>query len=249
MVLSIAKWVGKVAVVTGASSGIGAAIVDRLIEKGVIVVGIARRVELIEKRAKSCTVKEKLYAVKADITKEDQILKALKWVEDNVGPIHVLINSAGVILLKGLTETSTEDMKTILELNVLGLSIITREVVKMMQAHKISGHIIHINSTFGHQVMSHAFSIYPASKFAVTALTETLRQELNSLGLKIKVTSVSPGLVATEMTTLNKDILPEAKEMFDKIAILQPADVVDAVVYALSTPEHVQVHELTLTGL
>ena len=91
-------------------------------------------------------------------------------------------------MLKGLTETSTEDMKTILELNVLGLSIITREVVKMMQAHKISGHIIHINSTFGHQVMSHAFSIYPASKFAVTALTETLRQELNSLGLKIKVT-------------------------------------------------------------
>ncbi|KAJ3651639.1 hypothetical protein Zmor_017665 [Zophobas morio] len=246
MVHSMAKWMDKVAVVTGASAGIGASIVDALLEKGVIVVGIARRTELIEERAKNLTKKQKLYAVKADLSKEEDILNALKWIEDNVGPFHILINNAGTTSMGGLLDTSTENMKKVLDLNILALSIITRETVKMMKTHKIDGHIIHINSNLGHQVLTHALNIYPASKFAVTALTETLRRELNSLGLKIKITSLSPGLVATELTSLKKDLPPEAKAMYETMDALQPQDIANGVIYVLSTPEHVQIHELTI---
>ena len=274
MVHSMVKWIDKVAVVTGASAGIGASIVDALLQKGVIVstnyfkyqfvqliplqvVGIARRTELIEERAKNLTKKQKLYAVKADLSKEEDILNALKWIEDNVGPFHILINNAGTTSMGGLLDTSTENMKKVLDLNILALSIITRETVKMMKTHKINGHIIHINSNLGHQVLTHALNIYPASKFAVTALTETLRQELNSLGLKIKITvsifglvdtgfdaflqSLSPGLVATELTSLKKDLPPEAKAMYETMDALQPQDIANGVIYVLSTPEHVQV--------
>ncbi|KAJ3651610.1 hypothetical protein Zmor_017639 [Zophobas morio] len=116
-----------------------------------------------------------------------------------------------------------------------------------MKENKINGHIVHINSIAGHKVINvNAMSVYPASKFAVTALTETLRQELNHLGLKIKVTSISPGFVETEMTVLNKNMTPEREELFRAIPFLKSEDIADGVVYVLSTPEHVQVHELTI---
>ncbi|KAJ3651589.1 hypothetical protein Zmor_017619 [Zophobas morio] len=116
-----------------------------------------------------------------------------------------------------------------------------------MRKHDIKGHIIHINSIGGHKVSPvPKVNVYPATKFAITALTETLRQELNALGSKIRVTSVSPGLVVSEMTVLNKDISEERKKLFEVRPILQAEDIADGVVYVLSTPEHVQVHELTI---
>ncbi|XP_044271282.1 farnesol dehydrogenase-like [Tribolium madens] len=249
MVLSMEKWVGKVAIVSGASSGIGAAIVDQLVEHGLIVVGAARRSELVEERAKKLSGKRgKLVAIKADFTKEEDILRVFEWTSKNLGPVHILINNAGTSRPSAsLTEGKTEDWKTVLDLNVLGLCIATREAVKVMKANKINGHIIHINSVLGHTIcMGNVINVYGASKFAVTALTETLRQELNSLNLKIKITSVSPGLVESELTTLRKDQTPDMKARFETMPILKAEDIADGVVYALSTPEHVQIHELTI---
>ncbi|RZC35874.1 hypothetical protein BDFB_013527, partial [Asbolus verrucosus] len=106
----------------------------------------------------------------------------------------------------------------------------TREAVKIMKANSINGHIVHINSMCGHRVPGVPYiNVYAASKYAVTALTETLRQELNQLGSKIKVTSVSPGLVATEMTTFNQNITPEKKAYFDKSPIIKAEDIADSV--------------------
>lgn len=156
------------------------------------VVGLARRVERIEELSNKLQGKRgKLYAVKADLSKEDDILKAFEWTKNNVGPIHVLVNNAGcVALTTNLTEGDTELWKKVLDLNVLGLCIVTREAVKNMRENNIDGHIIHINSESGHNVPNFApiLNVYPASKFAVTALTETLRQELNSINSKIKIT-------------------------------------------------------------
>ncbi|RZC42511.1 hypothetical protein BDFB_002988 [Asbolus verrucosus] len=116
-----------------------------------------------------------------------------------------------------------------------------------MKANNINGHIIHINSIFGHNVPNYPnLNVYPASKYAVTALTETLRQELNQLGSKIRITSVSPGLVETELTTLNKKLTPDLKASLEKMPIIKSEDIADGVVYVLSTPEHVQVHELMI---
>jgi NADP+-dependent farnesol dehydrogenase len=160
------------------------------------VVGTARRSELVEEHAKQLSGKKgKLHGIKADFSKEEDILKTFEWTTKNLGPVHILVNNAGITKETSLTEGKTEDWKATLDLNVLSLCIATREAVKVMKAKKINGHIIHINSVYGHTVFNVPnLNVYPASKYAVTALTETLRQELNHLGSKIKVT-VSPGLL------------------------------------------------------
>ncbi|KAJ3630073.1 hypothetical protein Zmor_027105 [Zophobas morio] len=230
MVLSMDRWAGKLAIVTGASSGIGAAVADALVEKGLIVLGVARRSERIEERAKQLSGKKgKLHVIKADLTKEEDIVKVFKWSKDNLGPVHILVNNAGRVAHTNLTEGKTEDWKSVFDLNVLGLCIATRELI------------------VGHQVVNYpGLNVYPASKFAVTALTETLRQELNHQSLKIKITSFSPGAVESEMSTLNPNLSPERKAALEKMPILKSEDIAHGIVYALSTSEHVQVHELTI---
>jgi len=248
-VLSMDRWEGKVAIVTGASSGIGQAIAEQLVLKGLIVAGIARRVELVEDHARRLN-KGKLHAIKADLSNEDDILEAFRFIEENLGPVHILINNAGVLKNTTLIDGDTEAWKSVLNLNVLGLSIATREAVKIMRKNNINGHIVHINSVAGHTVPKITkLNMYPASKHAVTALTETLRQELNAFGSKIKITSVSPGYTVTEMTEGLKDSSDDYKHMTGLMAALQPEDIADGIIYALSTPEHVQVHELTIRPL
>ncbi|KAK4874251.1 hypothetical protein RN001_013611 [Aquatica leii] len=246
MVLSMERWVGKVVLVTGASAGCGAAIVTQLVENGLKVVGLARRKEKVEEIAKSLEGKSgKLYPYAGDVTKEEDILNCFKWTKENVGPISILINNAGIKRNTNLISGDTDLWRETFETNVIGLCIATREAVKDMQANNIDGHIIHINSLAGHRVSTVVVTnVYPASKFAVTALTETLRMELNSIGSKIKITSISPGAVKTEFRQASN--LKEDEEKLSKKPILLPSDVVDAVFYALSTPPHVQVHDILI---
>lgn len=154
------------------------------------VVGLARRPELIENLAKQLqNEKGKLYSFKVDLTKERDILIAMEWVKEKLGPIHILVNNAAILKDSLLTEGDTQIWREIFETNVLGLSIATREAVKSMKHNSIEGHIININSIVGHSVPKGVnLNVYPASKHAVRALTESLRQELNSLGMKIRVT-------------------------------------------------------------
>ncbi|XP_060525370.1 farnesol dehydrogenase-like [Cylas formicarius] len=246
MVLSLNRWVDKVAVVTGASSGIGAAIAEELVKAGVVVAGLARRKERLEKLTKKLSgEKGKLVAIQADITKEEDIKAAFAYVLKNLGPVSILVNNAGLSKYTSLTDGDTQLWKTILDTNVLGLSIATREGIKQMKENKIDGHVIHLNSAFGHYVPSTpGLNVYPASKYAVTALAETLRHEINSQNLKIKVTSISPGYVATEFVAVCTG--KTAQEIGVTTPGLQAKDVADAVVYALSTHPHVNVSELTV---
>ncbi|KAJ8932633.1 hypothetical protein NQ314_014563 [Rhamnusium bicolor] len=184
MVLSMDRWVGKVAIVTGASSGIGAAIAEQLL------VWQEEKDRLDQLAKKLSGKKGKLFPVKTDLTKEEDILNAFKWTKENLGPIHILINNAGYAETGYITDGDTELWNKIFQLNVIGLSIATREAVKDMKANNVDGHIIHINSLAGHRVVNFRASVYQASKFSVTALAETLRLELNSLKLKIKITVI-----------------------------------------------------------
>lgn len=154
---------------------------------------MARRVELVQKHSEELAgEKGKLYAYQADVTKEDEIIKLIEWTKNNVGPIHVLINNAGWGYLGSLIEANKEDTekwRKVLDLNVLGLCIATREAIKNMRENGINGHVVHINSMAGHRIpKGFIYNVYAASKYGVTALTETLRQELVSIGSKIKVT-------------------------------------------------------------
>ncbi|KAJ8916023.1 hypothetical protein NQ315_010891, partial [Exocentrus adspersus] len=154
-----------------------------------MVAGVARRKDRLEALAKKLSNKKgKLYPVVADLAKEEDIVKAFKWIKENLGPIHILVNNAGFLKETTLVDGDTSIWKNTLDVNVLGLSIATREAVRDMRANKIDGHVIHINSTVGHTVLNFPeFNLYPASKHAVTALTETLRLEFMRLKLKIKI--------------------------------------------------------------
>ena len=241
------RWEGKVAVVTGASAGIGAAIVGDLVKNGLQVVGIARRKDRLDALNNTPhDQKGKFHPYVGDISKESDIVAAFDFAK-KLGPIHILINNAGFMKLQSMGDGDLEKWRKVLEVNVLGLSVATREAVRDMKHNGVDGHIVHINSVCGHKVIAGDFGIYTASKYAVTALTETLRLELNSLGLKIKVSSVSPGFVSTEFQEV-AGFTKEQVEGWTKVLPkpLTPEDISDAVLYVLSTPPHVQVHELML---
>lgn len=249
MVLSMDRWVGKVAVVTGASAGIGAAIAKQLVENGMKVVGFARRVEKVEHLAKSLQgEKGQLYAVQCDVREEEDIINAFQWVNENLGPIYVLVNNAGVLQNTSLSDGETDKWRSLLDTNVVGLCIATREAIRIMKSNNIAGHIVNLNSILGHSIpaLFAGLNMYPASKHAVTALTESLRLELAQDESGIKVTSISPGATESEIVQAAGMEPDNFSAVFVKNRILLGEDIADAVTYALSTPLHVQIKELTI---
>ena len=116
-------------------------------------------------------------------------MEAFKWTIKNVGPVHVVVNNAGVAFNTTFMNGETSKWRTVLETNVLAVAVVAREAIAMMKAHNIDGHIININSIAGHKILSNiSINMYTASKYAVTAMTDSLRQELVESGRKIKVT-------------------------------------------------------------
>lgn len=151
--------------------------------------GLARRSERIEEMSKQLAgEKGKLYGVKTDMTKEDEIKEAFQWTLDNVGPVSILVNNAGIHHRTSLLDENTENLRQTVDVNIMGVVIATREAVKIMKENNIDGHVVHMNSILGHYIFNKInLDIYPATKYAVTALTETLRLELLNLKSKIKV--------------------------------------------------------------
>ncbi|XP_044729973.1 farnesol dehydrogenase-like [Chrysoperla carnea] len=243
------QWKGKTAIVTGASAGIGAEIVKQLAKHDIKVFALARRAERLQELVKSVPGGQ-IYPLCCDISKEEDILRVFAEVKRIAGGVDILINNAGIIVSNFLFDGETSDWERLFKTNVIGLCVATREACKSMMERDVNGHIIHINSVLGHHVPAFAAKLvglnaYPASKHAVTGLAETLRLELlNNNNNKIKVTSVSPGLVDTELdTAANKDFIANARTVMKP---LDPIDVANAVVYALSTPPHALVAELTI---
>ncbi|XP_071452613.1 farnesol dehydrogenase-like [Hetaerina americana] len=244
------RWVGKVAVVTGASAGIGAAIVEALVRHGMIVVGLARREEIIQDMAKKLSgEKGKLYALKADVSDEAQVANAFQWVKENLKTLHVLVNNAGVLGDIPMTEPiDSMVFRRIFDVNVIGLSLCTSEGLRLMREKGVDdGHIIHINSISGHSIHPTPGTggiPYIASKHCVTVLTEGLRRELVERGSKIRVTSISPGVVKTEIFAVSND--RRASTIFQNNPSLDPKDIADALIYALGAPPNVQIHDIII---
>ncbi|GJQ80407.1 hypothetical protein Trydic_g12266 [Trypoxylus dichotomus] len=226
----------KVAIVTGASSGIGAGIVKELLQSGMKVVGLARRKAKIEELGKG--YEGKLFPVETDLTKKEDIFKAFEWTEKNVGPIYVLVNNAGVSYVAPILEVDIEKLEQLFNTNLLALQICTKEAIKSMKANNIDGFIININSVAGHNILRYpGLSMYTTSKHGVTAFTESIRWELANSGSKIRITSISPGLVESEMTGTNiLNIHPHLKS----------EHISAAVKFVITQPEIVNVTELTI---
>ncbi|XP_055715520.1 farnesol dehydrogenase-like [Phlebotomus papatasi] len=241
------QWKNKIAVVTGASAGIGAVIAVDLVKAGMITIGLARRVEKVEnlKKGLPINLQGNLHAMKCDVSKEDDIVRVFEWIETKFKGIDVLINNAGIIRQTELiNKDNSTAIREVINTNVLGLVFCTREAYKSMEKHGRNSHVVHINSIAGHNIIRNlqmpSTNIYAPSKYAVTAITEIHRQEFIRSKHHIKVTSVSPGAVKTE-------IFPEDYlENFGEFPLLQPEDVSQSVLHVLGTPPHVQIHELII---
>lgn len=191
------KWHNKVAVVTGASAGIGAACCKALVDNGMVVVGLARRQERIEEMRNVWpndeTKQKRLHGIKCDVRQESDVVQAFERIVKDYGPIAVLINNAGIIQSTELVkENNTEELRAIVDTNIMGVAFCTREAFKTMSKNPESlGHVIIINSVAGHKVIHFpgmSTNMYPASKHAVTAMAEVYRHEFLLHQTKLKVT-------------------------------------------------------------
>ncbi len=229
---------GKTAVVTGASSGIGAAIVKSLQAAGVTVAGGARRVELVDADV----------ALPLDVT---DVASCESFVEEAVaalGGLDIVVNGAGLALGRDPFDKSTEaDEEIVLETNVHGLIRITRLCLPHLRD---GGHIVNLGSVAGIAAYPNG-SLYVTSKFAVHGFTKALREDL--LGRPIRVTNVAPGLVETDFSTVRfRGDEEKARAVYADVALggaMQPDDVADCVLFALTRPAHVNVDELVVTAL
>jgi 3-hydroxy acid dehydrogenase / malonic semialdehyde reductase len=225
---------GKVAVVTGASSGIGAATAEALAREGAQVVGGARRPELISGHVRGLSL---------DVTDPDSCERFV--TEAAQDGIDILVNAAGLALGRDSFDASTEeDERTVLETNVNGLIRMTRLCLPHLRD---GGHIVNLGSVAGRQAYPNG-SLYVTSKFAVRGFTYALREDL--LGRPIRITTVDPGLVETNFSRVRfRGDEETARQVYEGVEAMQPEDIAECVVFAVTRPPHVNVDELVVKAL
>ncbi len=189
---------GKVALITGANRGIGRAIAELFAREGAVVAGAARNVELLEEVCSGIrTSGGKATAYQLDLRDEKSIKSVIEKVQDDLGPIDILINNAGVIHLKTITDTPTDILDEIMDINLRGVFITCREVLPSMMERR-SGRIINLGSLAGRTGYVEQ-AAYCASKHAMVGFTRVLAMEAQAFGVRVHL--LSPGGVRTEMTT------------------------------------------------
>jgi NADP-dependent 3-hydroxy acid dehydrogenase YdfG len=228
-----------VAVVTGASSGIGAATVVALGRLGYRIAAGARRFERVTR-----VVGEQGVALPLDVTKLDSIDAFVAQVQKKFGRIDVLVNNAGLARgLNPIAEASDTDWIEMWETNVLGLMRVTRACLPLLRKAK-HGHIVNLGSIAGFETYVGGAG-YTASKHAVHAISRTLRLELN--GEPIRVTEVMPGMVETEFSLVRfHGDRQAAKKVYEGVKPLVAADIADCIVFAVTRPPHVDIDEIVV---
>ena len=226
----------KSAVVTGASSGIGAATALALARAGARVVGGARRVERIQ---------PPLVPLELDVTDPDSSERFVKAAVEQLTGVDILINAAGLALGRDLFDESTEgDERTVLETNVNGLIRITRLFLPHIRD---GGHIVNIGSIAGRQAYEKA-ALYVASKFAVRGFTYALREDL--LGRPIHITTVDAGLVESEFSRVRfRGDTETARKVYEGVDAMTPEDIADCIQFAVTRPPHMNVDEIVVKAL
>jgi 3-hydroxy acid dehydrogenase / malonic semialdehyde reductase len=226
---------GKTAIVTGASSGMGAAIARALAENGARVAGGARRVDQIEAEV----------ALELDVTDPASCERFVDQALAELDGLDILVNNAGLGLGRDPFDESTEqDEETVLETNVHGVLRMTRLCLPHIRDN---GHIVNIGSVAGRQPYENA-AVYVTSKFAVRGFTYALREDL--LGRPIHLTTVDPGLVETNFSRVRfRGDEEKAKAVYTGVEPVRPEDVAECVVFVLTRPAHVNIDEIVVKAL
>ena len=227
---------GKSAVVTGASSGIGAATAQALAAEGARVVGGARRTDRIA---------SPVTPLELDVTDPASCERFVTAAAEELNGIDILVNAAGLALGRDSFDASSEeDERLVLETNVNGLIRITRLCLRHIRDE---GHIVNIGSIAGRQAYEKG-SLYVTSKFAVRGFTYALREDL--LGRPIHVCTVDPGLVQTDFSRVRfRGDEETARKVYEGVEAMQPEDVADCVVFVVTRPRRVNVDELVVKAL
>jgi NADP-dependent 3-hydroxy acid dehydrogenase YdfG len=233
---------GKVVVITGASSGLGEATARLLSAQGASVALGARRVDRLQSLADELTGRgAKALAVTTDVTHCDQVQRLVDAAVQTYGRIDVMINNAGLMPQSPLERLKIDEWNRIIDVNIKGVLYGIAAALPYMKQQK-AGHIINVSSVAGHKVEP-GFAVYAATKHAVRALSEGLRQEVKPYNMRTTV--ISPGAVATELpnSATEPDIAERLRKFYDEIAI--PAEsFARAVAFAISQPEDVDVNEI-----
>jgi NADP-dependent 3-hydroxy acid dehydrogenase YdfG len=236
---------GKVALVTGASSGIGEATALALAEAGASVAIGARRTDRLDAlAAKLRDGGTKVTQLALDVTDESACTAAVRQTRDELGGLDILVNNAGVMLLGTIVGADTEDWRRMLHTNVLGLMYMTHAAIEGM-VEQGSGDIVNVSSVAG-RVARLGSGVYNASKWAVNAFSESLRQEVTGRGVRIGL--VEPGAVATELTDhITQQAAKKAiRDSVGAMTPLQAEDIARAVLYLVSQPQHVAINEILI---
>src|SRR3954453_5524413 len=236
---------GTVALVTGASSGIGEATARSLAELGAAVALVARRKERLEKLASE--ISTPTLVLGTDVTQRDQAFAAVERAVSELGRLDTVINNAGVMLLGPIVDAPIEEWERMVHLNLLGLLYTAHAALPhLLKAAEDSprrvADLVNVSSVAG-RVAREGSGVYNLTKFGVGAFSESLRQEVT--GRHVRVSLVEPGAVATELVThLRPEIAEQLGRRFGTIERLAAEDIADAIAYVVTRPRHMAVNEI-----
>jgi clavulanate-9-aldehyde reductase len=235
---------GKVAAITGASSGIGAATARALADAGAAVALGARRLDRVEKLVGRIEAAGgRAVAIEVDVSDEQAANAFVTGAHERLGGLDVLVNNAGVMLLGPVAGADTEQWRTMVGVNLLGLLYCTHAALPLLGAGG-GGDVVNVSSVAGRRASAGA-AVYNMTKFGVTAFSEALRQE--ALHANVRVTCVEPGFVETELQGHNTNPVVQqgVEKMREQIGdVLQADDIAAAILFAVSQPAHVSINEL-----
>ncbi len=244
--MSVKPLEGKVAAITGASSGIGEATALALAEAGAAVaLGARRKDRLDDLAARIEAAGGRAVAIEVDVTDEQSAHAFINGANEQLGRVDILINNAGVMLLGPLEGTNTDEWRQMIDVNLLGLLYCTQAALPILRESG-SGHIVNVSSVAGRTAAAFV-GVYNATKWAVVGFSEALRQE--AAHSKIRVTCVEPGFVATELQSHNTNplVIKTLEKMQDELGeVLEPEDIASAILHAVTAPPRVSVNEVLI---
>lgn len=235
----------KVAIVTGASSGIGYATALALSKSGAkVAIGARRTDKLLELENKIRQNGGEAFSQKLDVTKKSDCNSFVDATIKKWGGVDILVNNAGLMPLSFVKNLKIDEWDQMIDVNIKGVLYCTAAVIPHMHAKK-SGHIINISSVAG-RIIFPSGSVYCATKHAVTAFSEGLRQEFSTRS-NIRITCIEPGVVSTELTnTITDESLQSFVETSKKMNSLNAEDIANAILFAVEAPSHVNINEVLI---
>ena len=241
---------GTVALVTGASSGIGEATARALAARGAKVAVAARRLERLERLAGEIGGHgHTALAIESDITEQEQAIDAVDRTVDELGRLDIVVNNAGQMLLGPIEGAPTEEWDRMIDLNLKGLINTTHAAVPHLLAaaedsERGCADVVNISSVAG-RIARAGSGVYNLTKFGVGAFSESFRQEFASR--RVRTTIVEPGAVATELTDHLRDgVREQVRKRFDGVEVLQADDIAETIAFAVTRPWHVSLNEILI---